>query len=80
MPRINLTSSLQAEYEELYRTCEIKDSRFGEVDRLVAGIVADEPRYAAVAATRLRSVSVTHWIFGGYWKSKPLVAWCCWQR
>jgi lysozyme family protein len=51
MPRINLTSSLQAEFEELYRTCEIKDSRFDEVDRLVAGIVSDEPRYAAVAAT-----------------------------
>jgi len=49
MPRIGFTAGLAAEYTDLYVSCEIRSSRFAEVDRVADLVVANEGRYRKAA-------------------------------
>ena len=51
MPKVNYTRRLQAEYEQLYRDCEIRPARFATVDGLADRLVAERGRYQAVSET-----------------------------
>jgi lysozyme family protein len=51
MPRtITLTATLRAEYDELFRTCVIRDSRQGDVEALTTRLMDARDRYDDVAA------------------------------
>ena len=48
MPTVSYTQSLEKHYEELYATCEVKESRFVHVDAVVDRILANRTRYERV--------------------------------
>jgi lysozyme family protein len=50
MPSVNYTQSLQQHYKTLYSSCEVKDSRYDDVDTIIEPIVANQPRYEQVSA------------------------------
>lgn len=49
MPGVNLTQALAAEYLELFRTMEINQNRFDDVDLIVAKVVANKQIYEDVS-------------------------------
>ncbi len=49
MPTINLTQALEREYLDLYKTCEVKPSRFDDADGLIGQILGNETRYRSLA-------------------------------
>ena len=49
VPRLD--AALRAEYERLFASCKVRESRIGDVDRLIDRMVAARPRYAALEAT-----------------------------
>lgn len=49
MAQVSFTQALQREYETLYNTCEVKDTRFDDVDLIVDQILENEARYQTVA-------------------------------
>lgn len=49
MPTVKFTRSVQQHYVELYNTCEVAEKHFGDVDAIVAGILANRARYERVS-------------------------------
>ncbi|CDI04288.1 conserved hypothetical protein [Candidatus Competibacter denitrificans Run_A_D11] len=49
MSRVALTGALQSDYERLFATCDIRSEHLAEVDGLIEALLADRPRYHAVA-------------------------------
>lgn len=46
---VSLTNALAGEYRELFRTAELNQNRFGDIDAIVERIVDRKPMYSAVA-------------------------------
>ena len=51
MPNVSLTAALRDEYRRLFNSCVILPNRAVEVDRIVAQIAANRPRYEAVESS-----------------------------
>ena len=49
MAKVNYSSALAAEYQRLYKSCEIKSENFTETDRVVTKILRYQSRYEQVA-------------------------------
>jgi len=60
MPPIEITPQLQAEYEQLFDSCEVRPEHACEVESLVARIVANQCRYSS-----LGSALAVPWYFIG---------------
>jgi len=50
VPSIRLTAVLQEEYQRLFDTCVIRESRFARVENCIATILKNQGRYNAVSA------------------------------
>ncbi len=50
MAKVNYTKALKKEYEDLFKNCEIKSSKFDEVDDLCTNILNNKLRYENVVA------------------------------
>ena len=49
MAKVNFSSALAAEYQRLYKECEIRPGRFEDTDRVVTEILENQTRYESVA-------------------------------
>lgn len=49
MANVPFTQALRAEYQALFDSCQIKAAKASEVERLSSRLLANRPRYAAVA-------------------------------
>lgn len=49
MPAVNLTSSLRAEYQQLFDTCQVSSGKAQEVEQLTLSLITNKPRYVEVA-------------------------------
>jgi lysozyme family protein len=45
------TPQLAAEYQQLFDSCRIKETKYPEIDRILAKIVAGRARYETIAST-----------------------------
>lgn len=50
MAKVAFTQTLREEYESLFNTCIIRPERQAEVEKAVAGLLSNQPRYQSVSA------------------------------